>query len=116
MELELKNFRPVSNASYLEKIIEKLACRQIVKYTNSTGQMEECQLAYQENFSTETALLKVKTNILDAIDKKEVMCLVMLDLSATFDTVNHHLLLNRLKYRFGVWNLAVAWFGELPYK
>ena len=37
------------------------------------------------------------------------MCLVMLDLSAAFDTVNHHLLLNRLKYRFGVCNLALAW-------
>ena len=109
LELELKNFRPVSNLPYLGKIIEKLACRQIVKYTNSMGQMEKCQLAYQENFSTETALLKVKTDILNAIDKNEVMCLVMLDLSATFDTVNHHLLLNRLKYRFGVCNLALAW-------
>ena len=37
------------------------------------------------------------------------MCLVMLDLSATFDTVNHHILLNRLKYRFGVCDLALAW-------
>ena len=72
-------------------------------------QMEKCQLAYRENFSTETALLKVKTDILDAIDKNKVMCLVMLDLSATFDTVNHHLLLNRLKHRFGVCNLALAW-------
>ena len=101
LELELKNFRPVSNLPYLGKIIEKLAGRQIVKYKNSMGQMEKCQLAYWENLSTETALLKVKMDILDAIDKKEVMCLVMLDLSVTFDTVNHHLLLNRLKYRFG---------------
>ena len=60
LELELKNFRPVSNLSYLGKIIERLACRQTVQYTNSPGQMEECQSAYQENFSTETALLKVK--------------------------------------------------------
>ena len=37
------------------------------------------------------------------------MCLVMLDLSATFDTVNHHLLLNRLKYRCGMGDLALAW-------
>ena len=70
LELELKNFRPVSNLSYLGKIIERLACTQIVQYTNATGQMEECQFAYHENFSTETALLKVKTDILDAIDKK----------------------------------------------
>ena len=109
LELKLKNFRPVSNLSYLGKIIERLACRQIVQYTNSTGQMEDCQSAYQENFSTETALLKVKTDILDAIDKKEVMFLVMLDLSAAFDTVNHHLLLNRCKYKLGVCDLALSW-------
>ena len=109
LELELKNFRPVSNLPYLGKIIEKLACKQIVKYTNSTGQMEKCQSAYWENFSTETALLKVKTDILEAIDKKEVMCLIMLDLSAAFNTVNHHLLLNRLRYRFGVCNKVLAW-------
>ena len=37
------------------------------------------------------------------------MCLIMLDLSAAFDTVNHHLLLNRLRYRFGVYNKVLAW-------
>ena len=37
------------------------------------------------------------------------MCLVMLDLSAAFDTVNHHLLLNRLKYRFGICCLVLSW-------
>ena len=51
----------------------------------------------------------MKTDILDAIDKKEVMCLVMLDLDAAFNTVNHHLLLNRLRYRFGVHDLALSW-------
>ena len=65
--------------------------------------------AYQENFSTETALLKVKTDILDAIDKKEVMCPVMLDLSAAFNTVNNHLLLNWLKYGYRVCDLALSW-------
>ena len=109
LELGLKNFRPVSNLPYLGKIIKKLACKQIVKYTMSTDQMEKCQSAYRQNFFTETALLKVKTDILEAIDKKEVMCLIMLDLSAAFDTVNHHLLLNRLKYRFGVCNKVLAW-------
>ena len=85
------NFRLVSNLSYLEKLIERLACKQLVCYTNSTGQMEDSQSVYHENFSTEMTLLKVNTDILDAIDKKEVMCLVMLDLSTIFNTVNHHL-------------------------
>ena len=100
LKLLLGNFRSVSNLSYLGKLIERLACKQLVYCTNSTGQMEDCQSAYQENISTET-------DILDAIDKKK-LSLVMLDLSAAFNTVNHHLLLNRLKYRFGVCDLVLS--------
>ena len=47
-----------------------------------TGMMEHYQSGYRQNFSTETALLQVKTDILDAMDRKEVTCWVMLDLSA----------------------------------
>ena len=80
------NFRPVSNLSYLSKLIERLVCKQLVRYSNSTGQMEPYQSAYREYSSTKTALLKIKADILDAMNEKEVMCLVMLDLSAAFNT------------------------------
>ena len=63
---------------------------------------EPYQSAYMQNFSTETALLQVKADILDAMDRKEVTCLVMLDLSAAFDTISHKLLLNHLKYYVNV--------------
>ena len=71
--------------------------------------MEPYQSAYREYSSTKTALLKIKADILDAVDKKEVMCLVMLDLSATFDTFSHELLLKRLKYRFGITDVVLSW-------
>ena len=73
------------------------------------GQMEPYQSAYREYSSTETALLKIKADILGAMDKKEVMCLVMLDLSAAFDTISHELLLKRLKYRFSITDLVLLW-------
>ena len=50
----------------------------------------------------QTAILKVKSDLLTAMDNKEVTCLVLLDLSAVFYTVHHKLLLNRLKHRFGI--------------
>ena len=109
LEPTFNNFRPVSNLSYLSKLIERLVCKQLVRYTNSTGQMEPYQSAYREYASTETALLKIKADILNAVDKKEVMCLVMLDLSAAFDTISHELLLEQLKYRFGITDLALQW-------
>ena len=74
--------------------------------------MEPLQSAYRTNHSTETALLNVQTDILDAIDNKSVMCLVLLDLSAAFNTVNHSILLNRLKYHFGLGGKILQWIED----
>ena len=60
----------------------------------------------------ETVMLKVKTDLLDAINQRKVVCLVLLDLSVAFDTVNHDHLLNCLKYRFGVVGTALAWLTD----
>ena len=76
--------------------------------------IEKFQSAYKQGHSTETAMLKVKTDLFDAIDQRKVVCLVLLHLSAAFDTVNHDHLLNHLKYRFGVVGTALTWFTELP--
>ena len=64
--------------------------------------MEPLQSAYYNHHSTETALFKIQTDILDAMDNKSVTCLVLLDLSPAFNTVPHCELINRLKYRFGL--------------
>ena len=93
------SFRLVSNLSYLSKLVEQIVCNQLMRYTESTGNLELYQSAYHENHSMETALLKVKCDILDAINKKEVLCLVLLDLTTAFDTISHAKLLNHLKYR-----------------
>ena len=64
LELIFKNFRPVSNLSYLSKLIEHLVCEQIVTHTEETGNLEDLQTAYRINQSTETALIRVKTDIM----------------------------------------------------
>ena len=65
---------------------------------NRTGKLEDLQSAYRSNHSMETALLKVKTDILNAVQNKQVTCLILLDLSAAFDTISHTKLINRLKF------------------
>ena len=60
--------------------------------------------------STETALVRVQNDILCAIDNNESVILLLLDLSAAFDTVDHSILLSRLRDRFGVNGTAAAWF------
>ena len=51
----------------------------------------------------------MKSDILNAIDNKEVTCLILLNLSAAFDTISHTKLLNRLKYHFGIVDMVFKW-------
>ena len=57
-------------------MIECVVCEQLGDHVSKTGNLEVLQSAYKAGHSTETALLKVKTNILNAINNIEVMCLV----------------------------------------
>ncbi|XP_072039542.1 uncharacterized protein [Amphiura filiformis] len=67
------------------------------------------QSAYRKHFSTETALVRVQNDILRAVDQRSDVVLVLLDLSAAFDTVDHQILLRRLRDRYGVHGKALAW-------
>ena len=62
--------------------------------------------------STETALLKVQNDILRAVDDNKSVILLLIDLSSTFDTVDHLILLSRLWHRFGIKDNALAWFDS----
>ena len=95
--------------SYLSKLIEHLVCKQIVTHTEAAGKPEDLQSAYRANHSRETALLRVKTDIIQAIDDQEVVCLVLLDLCAAFNMVDHDLLLNHLYHHFGIGETVLQW-------
>ena len=68
------------------------------------------QSAYRKKHSCETALVRIVNDILMAMDKKMCVALVMLDLSAAFDTVSHPILLRRLEEDFGVHGSDLLWF------
>ena len=70
LEPVFKDYHPVSNLSYLSKLIERTVCNQIITYTESTNNLEKLQSAYHANCSRETALLKGKTDLLSAINNK----------------------------------------------
>ena len=98
----LQNYRPVSNLPFLSKILEKVVLNQIYAHKSTNDLNEKFQSAYRKYHSTETALLRVNNDLLQSMDKKQCCFLVLSDLSAAFDTVNHNTLLNRLSHRFGL--------------
>ena len=106
---ELANYRPVSNIKFVSKLIEKVVCKQINQYMYVNSLSEINQSAYTPNRSTETALIKVKNEMLNAVDNQKVVLLVLLDLSAAFDTIDHDVLLSRLKKNLGISGNVLKW-------
>ena len=109
LDLVDKNYTPVSNLQFISKLIERVAAEQLVDHVNRNNLMEVNQSAYREFHRTETALVKVREDILKAIDNKEILCLVLLDLSAAFNVIDHHQLLARMESRFGLSGTVLNW-------
>ena len=103
------NYRPVSNLSFISKAIEKLVANQLISYINDYELNETFQSAYKKYHSAETALIRVHNDILSAIDNRRIVILLLLDLSAAFDTVDHTILLSRLRVRFGIAGKPLLW-------
>ena len=106
----MKNYRPVSNLSFLSKVLEKAVVNQLNTHINSSNTSNHYQSAYRKFHSTETALLKIHVDILTSMDTGKVTALTLLDLSAAFDTIDHTILLSRLDDWFGVTGKALNWF------
>ena len=106
---DLKNYRPVSNLSFISKLVERAACLQMNAFLDVSGTLPSHQSAYRKYHSTETALLKVLSDLATAADGGQVSLLSLLDLSAAFDTVDHGILIKRLQNTHGVEGTALRW-------
>ena len=71
---------------------------------------DKFQSAYRPGFSTETALIRITDDILFALDNQCCTALIMIDMSAAFDTIDHNILLHRLPHHFGINNSVLSWF------
>jgi hypothetical protein len=106
---QLQNYRPVSNLPFVAKCLERVVCARIHEHLQNANLHEPMQSAYRRFQSTETALLKVQSDVLLALDRGQCAALVMLDLSAAFDTLEHKVLLNRLQHTHGITGAALNW-------
>ena len=108
----LSNFRSISNLEFVAKLTGKVVANRLVSYLEQNHLDEPLQSAYKKFHSCETALVRVHNDMLCAIDERCCVVLLLLDLSAAFDTVDHNILPQRLHSRFLVRGKALDWFAS----
>ncbi|KAI2646730.1 RNA-directed DNA polymerase from mobile element jockey [Labeo rohita] len=107
---ELANYRTISNLPFMSKILEKVISAQLCSFLQKNDIYEEFQSGFRPHHSTETALVKITNDLLLASDQGCISLLVLLDLSAAFDTIDHDILIDRLQNYAGIQGQALKWF------
>jgi len=95
---------------FIGKIIEKVVFNQLNKFLSLNGYFDNFQSGFRPHHSTETALIKIINDIRLNTDTGQLSVLVLLDLSAAFDTVDHNILLDRLENWVGLSGMVLKWF------
>ena len=90
LDILFKNFRPVSNLPFVSKLTESAVYNQTHSHICKKNLYPANQSSYGRNYRTETALLRVRNDILLNMNKQHVTLLVSLDIGAAFDTVDHN--------------------------
>ncbi|KAJ1110543.1 hypothetical protein NDU88_007894 [Pleurodeles waltl] len=108
---DLKNIRPISLLPFPAKVIEKTVNKQLTTFLEDNNLLDPSQTGFRTNHSTETALISVTDDIRTLMDNGETVALILLDLSAAFDTVCHRTLITRLRST-GIQDQALDWIAS----
>ena len=106
----LKNYRPISNLSFVGKLIERIVNIRLDEHLASNNLSINEQSGYKKCHSTETVLVTIVNDLLVASDKNSATVVMLLDLSAAFDTVDHNKLLQILEHEIGITGTSLKWF------
>ena len=106
------NYRPVFNLCFLSKLVKKYMLKQLMQHCKRYNQLSDFQSAYKRNYSTETSLIKMVKDIPWGMEKQEITMVIILDLSAASDTVDHDVLLAIPEKQFDSCKRALEWFNN----
>ena len=103
------NYRPISNLVTISKVLERLFLSRLKDHISQCSNFTQFQSAYRQYHSTDTAMLKILNDVYTTADGQRSTCLVALDLSAAFDTLDHATIIDRLRHTFGIESSAIDW-------
>ena len=109
---DLENYHPVSGLSFISKLVECVVAKQLVEHILRHGLDNSYQSAYKSGHSTETVLLSIKNDIHLSLSRGEATALILLDIPAAFDAIDHSTLLSCLLGWFGVGASTLKWFSS----
>ena len=108
---QANNNRPISLLPILSKVCERTVHNQLIPYLDTKQRLSSQQSGNRRFHSTETSLIETTDSILNAIDKKELTAVVLLDMSKAFDSIDHEILLLKLQ-DVGLSPATVNWFSS----
>ena len=106
------SYRPISNLNIISKILERLILARPIPHVSPF--ICPLQSAYRQFHSTRTVLLKIASDLFEAAESGCVTVLVVLDLSAAFNTIDHQVLVRRLEHTFSIKGPALSWVKSYP--
>ena len=109
---DYKNYRPVANLVFIGKLIERVVDIRLQEHLDRNKLNTKEEYGYKQKHSTELLLTWVSNNLFEACDKNMASVVLLLDLSAAFDTVDHEKLLDILENEIGITDIALKWFRE----
>ena len=107
----ITNYRPISILPVISKAYEKVFYHRLYNYFSVNNLLSSSHFGFRSGASTEHALFKFSDDILKLFDQNKVAIATFMDLSKTFDCVDHNILLSKLK-RYGIHETALQWINS----
>ena len=105
-----ENYRPISILPIISKVFEREVFNQIYRYLNENSLISKFQSGFRPKYGTLSALIQMCDQWLTDMDNGKLNGVVFLDICKTFDSINHEILLRKLKDQFGIRSTKLKWF------
>ena len=105
----IENYRPISILSVFTKVFEKVMYKHLINFVDKNDILYNYQFGFRKQHSTNHAVITLVEKITTALDKDKIVVGCFLDLKKAFDTVNHRILISKLR-KYGIRGHILQWF------